>query len=87
MKIVTGEELCQLARNRTRVEIPRIVSTSSPGKRSANQSLVEGDEGGIVPVSEWSPAGNDVTIRVVTNGLELPYPVNQLQVSHMLTLV
>lgn len=65
----------------------RAVSIASRGKPGANQRLVGGNEGGIVPVSEWTPAGNDVTIRVVTNSLELPYPVNQLQLSHMLTLV
>ena len=40
-----------------------------------------------MPVSERAPAGNDITIWVVTHSLELPHPVNQLQVSYMLTLV
>ena len=53
----------------------------------SNQGLVKGKEGGVVPVGEWAPAGNDVTIRVVTDSLELPYPLNKLQVSHMPTLV
>jgi hypothetical protein len=41
----------------------------------------------VVPVRERSPAADDVTIRVATNGFELPYTAGQLQVSYMLTLV
>lgn len=40
-----------------------------------------------MPVSERPPTGNDRTTRVVANRLELPHPVNQLQVAHMITLV
>jgi len=52
-----------------------------------NPSLVESAEGSIVLVSQWTPAGNDVAILIVTDGLELPHAVNKLQVTHMLTLV
>ena len=65
----------------------RAVSISSRGKPGANQSLVGGNEGGIVPVSERAPSWNNLTIRFVTDSLELPYPVNKLQVADMLILV
>lgn len=40
-----------------------------------------------MPVSERATAGNDLTILIVSNSLELPYPVDKLQVAHMITLV
>ena len=63
-------------------------SVSQVGRKlGINQSLVESAEGGIVPISQRPPAGNDVAILIVTDGLELPYAVNKLQVTHMLILV
>jgi hypothetical protein len=41
----------------------------------------------VVSVRERSPAADDVTFRVATNGFELPYTAGQLKVSYMLTLV
>lgn len=40
-----------------------------------------------MPISERAATGNDIIVLVVTNSLELPYPVNKLQVAHMVTLV
>ena len=65
----------------------RAVSFSSRGQAGINQRLVENAEGGIVPISQRPPTGNDVAILIVTDGLELPYAVNKLQVTHMLILV
>jgi len=69
------------------VEAQVDVSFSSRGELGVNQSLVKSTEGGIVPVSERTPAGHDVTIPIITDSLELPYTVNKLQVTHMLILV
>ena len=65
----------------------RSVVTQVGGKLGVKQRLVESAEGSIVPVSQRTPAGNDVAIFFVTDGLELPYAVNKLQVTHMLILV
>ena len=63
------------------------VSFSSRGELGVNQSLVKSIKGGVVPVSERTPAWHDVAILIATNSLELPYTVNKLQVTHMLILV
>ena len=67
--------------------VQRALSPSSQGEPGTNQRFIESREGGVVPVSERAPAWNDVTIQRVTDSLELPYAVNQLQVAHMLPLV
>ena len=63
------------------------VSFSSRGELGVNQSLVKSIKGGVVPVSERTPARHDVAILIITDSLELPYTVNKLQVTHMLILV
>ena len=65
----------------------RSIVSQVGGKLGVKQSLVESAEGSIVPVSQRTPAGNDVAILFVTDGLELPYAVNKFQVTHMLILV